>query len=452
MNNKVYYKEHIMDQENMEQENRPENLNERRMSERRRSIREVSLGDELREEKMRFQRPFDEKEKVEGRPHHHRRGTQYAGYVIGAFLALVLIFGGFLATSLFSKATITINPKTELISVSETITVSEDSGEGLTLAYEVFSIDETATQTLQGGSEEEVERKASGRIIIYNTYGEESQALVTNTRFESEDGNIYRISSSVVVPGIRNNGSPGSLEVVVTSDEPGEEYNLQSGRLTIPGLEGTDLYDAMYAEVEEPITGGFIGVIETVDPEDEELAREQNREQLRLALEGRIVESLPQEYIFVPKSVVTEFTELPNESVGGSVEVSTRGTIYGVMFKKDVLAAYFASEYSNDYRNEPLSFADPSTLDFDLGNENIDLVDIQNELDFTITGETELAWVVDTDSVKEVFAGTSRANFESIASGVTGVKRAYLKLVPGFMRSIPSNPEKIEVLVERELQ
>jgi hypothetical protein len=439
-----------MEQEN--QENTGENFTERRKEEadRRRSIRDVSLGKELREQKARFERSLEEGERIEGHPHRHRRGTQYVGYIIGAFIAIVFIFGGFLATSFFSRATITITPKTQIISVDEEIVVSENAGNGLALAYEVFSIDETASQVLQGENEEEVERSAVGKITIYNAYGEESQALVTNTRFESENGNIYRIGRSVVVPGIKQNGSPGSLEVTVTSDGAGEEFNLQSGRLTIPGLEGTDLYDSMYAEVTEAITGGFVGIVETVDPEEEETARENNREELTQALEARIVESLPQEYIFVPGSVVFEFMELPNKSTGDSVEVSTRGTLYGVMFKQDVLASYFANEYVSDYSNEPLLFGDPSTLNFELNGGNLELEDIQNEVDFSITGETELVWVVDENVVKETFAGASRGDFQSIASGIRGVQRAQLELVPGFMRSIPDSIEKIEVLVERE--
>jgi hypothetical protein len=335
--------------------------------------------------------------------------------------------------------------------LDEEITVSEDAGAGIPLAYEVFSIDEEVSQSLEGGEEEEVERRASGRITIYNAASEESQALITNTRFESEDGNIYRIGQSVVVPGIRSDGSPGSLTVTVTSDEPGEEYNLSSGRFTIPGLEGTDLYDGMYAEVEEPITGGFVGVVQTVDEEDEEEAREENREELSALLEAKISESLPGEYIFIPESTVIEFTELPNESSGDAVSVKTRGTLYGVMFKQDLLASYFANQYVDNYDNRPLAIADPASIVFELSDEDLDLSDIQGGLEMTITGGASLVSVIDVEAVKEVLAGTARSDFQQTVTAIPGIQSARLELVPGFMRSIPSNTEKIEVVVEEEL-
>lgn len=435
----------------MDEENTGEDFSERRSSERRRSIRDVKLSEELLSQKAQFQRPRPQVEDVGGRPHHHRRGTRYAGYVIGAFLVIVLIFGGFLATSYFSSATITIVPRTESVILNEELVVSADQGDGLPLAYEVFSVDEEVTQSLEGESEEEVERSAVGRIVIYNAYSEENQALITNTRFESANGNIYRISSSVVVPGIRSDGSPGSLEVTVTSDGVGEEYNLSTGRLTIPGLEGTDLYDGMYAEVEDPITGGFVGVVQTVDSEAEAEAREKNQEELEVLLNARIAESLPPEYIFVPGSVVLEFSELPNISENDSVEISTRGTLYGIMFRQDLLASYVANKYIDGYNNQPLLFSDPSAIEFSFEDEDVELSDIQDELEMIIGGNTQLVWVVETDRVKETLAGTQRGEFEANISTIPGVKSAALDLVPGFARSIPGNIEKIQVLLDTEL-
>jgi len=435
----------------MEEENTEENFAERRNSEGRRSIRDVKLSEGLLSQKAKFQRPRTQTKAEEGRQHHHRRGTRYAGYVIGVFFIIILIFGGFLATSYFSNATITIVPRSEAVILNEELVVSGDQGGGLSLAYEVFSVDEQVSQSLEGVSEEEVERSATGRIVIYNAHSEENQALVTNTRFENANGTIYRISSSVVVPGIRGDGSPGSLEVTVTSDGAGEEYNLNSGRLTIPGLEGTDLYDGMYAEVEEPITGGFVGVVQTVDFEDEEEAHEENKEELQAILNARIAESLPAEYIFVPGSVVLEFTELPNTSNNDSVQITTRGTLYGIMFKQDLLASYVANTYIDGYNNQPLLFSDPSALEFSFENEDIELSDIQDELDMTIRGNVQLVWVVETNHVKEALSGTQRSEFQDNISSISGVHSARLELVPGFARSIPSNVEKIQVLLETEL-
>jgi len=419
--------------------------------ERRRSIRNVTLDEEPSRERERFTKSMSSSGGPQ-QPTRRRRGTKYAGYVIGGFIILILIFSGFLATSYFSKATITIVPKSQTVTANEDFAVSQDPSDGLALAYEVFSIDDETETTLKGGSEKEVERKATGQITIYNTAGRENQALIANTRFKSEDGNIYRIANSVVVPGVRSDGSPGSLTVTVTSDKPGKEYNLSKGRFTIPGLEGTDLYDAMYAEVKEPIEGGFIGKVLTVDEDEERDAQEANREKLKKALDAKIAESLPQEYIFVPESTVYEFTDLPNEPTGDSVLVKTRGTLYGIMFKQDLLAGYLASQYVDGYDNQKVIIKNPSDLVFSIKGGKVELSDIQDELEMTISGTISLEWVVDTATVKTKLAGVSRDAFQKTISAIPGVKDALLELVPAFRRSIPTNIDKINVLLEEKLK
>ena len=75
----------------------------------------------------------------------------------------------------------------------------------------------------------EIERRASGKIIVFNNYSTNSQRLIARTRFETLEGKIYRIRDAVVVPGISDKDgrkTPGSIEVTVFADEPGEEYNI----------------------------------------------------------------------------------------------------------------------------------------------------------------------------------------------------------------------------------
>jgi hypothetical protein len=121
------------------------------------------------------------------------------------------------------------------------------------------------------------------------------------------------------------------------------------------------------------------------------------------------------------------------------------------MFKEDLLESYVANTYIDGYNNQPLLFSDPSALEFSFENEDIELSDIQDELDMTIRGNVQLVWVVETNHVKEALSGTQRSEFQDNISSISGVHSARLELVPGFARSIPSNVEKIQVLLETEL-
>lgn len=423
--------------------------------ERRRTIRDVRFDEGMRDRSRRFERAHSEEERLQERSPrrfgYYRRGMKPAGYVIATFAVLLVVFGGFLYLSYFGNATVTIVPRTAGVVVDERLTVSTAPGENMPLVYEVFSVNEEVSQTLPAAGEEEREIRATGRITIYNAFSQNNQTLVTNTRFRSEAGNIYRVLRSVVVPGVRPDGSPGRITVEVTSDNAGKEYNLERGRLTIPGLEGTPLFDAMYAEVTEPITGGFVGVVPVVNEEKEAEARETNRRELETKLLAKVGEVLPPEYLFVSESSVIEYADLPNEFVDGSARVKTRGTLYGVMFNKNLLAGYLAGRYVDKYDNKPVTLANPQELTISAVDDDLDLGDIQNEITLVFSGNVEIVWVVDTNYVTERLMGISRNNFHAVIQAIPSIRDARLDLSPALLRSIPTNPERVHILVEESL-
>jgi hypothetical protein len=423
--------------------------------ERRRTIRDVRLDEELRDRARRFERTSVHEEGQQERPQrtfgYYRRGMKPAGYVIALFAVLLLIFGGFLYMSYFGNATVTVVPRTAQVLVDEELTVSTTPREDMPLVYEVFSVSEEASQALPVQGEERREVRATGRITIYNTFSGANQTLVTNTRFKSEAGNIYRVLRSVVVPGVRPDGSPGRITVEVTSDRAGEEYNLPRGRFTIPGLEGTPLHEAMYAEVAEPITGGFVGAVPVVDEEKESTARETNRRNLEAKLLAKVGEVLPPDYLFVSESSIIEYTDLPNEFANDSARVKTRGTLYGVMFNKNLLAGYFAGQHVERYDNKPVTIGNPHELTINLVGEDLGLDDIQNEINLVFSGNVEIVWVIDTDHLKSRLAGISRNNFHAVIQAIPSIRDARLELAPGLLRSIPSSAGRIQILIEDSL-
>lgn len=429
-------------------QNSEDNRNNRRsdsFSDRRRSIRDISLSEELKGKR----RPARSTRGDGSKKSYYKRGSGAAKYGVLALVVTLIIFGGFFAISALSRATLTVEPRSERVSVNEEVTISESSIGGTALSYEVFSLEETASELVEGGEERQVERSAEGRITIYNT-NPNDQALIARTRFESESGNIYRISNSVMVPAARGE-TPGSLTVTVTADEVGEDSNMTSGRFTIPGLEGTELYEEMYAEVESAIEGGFVGTERSVSEADAEEALESIQSALTVSLQQKAASSLPSEYILVPGSTFLEFQELPRQPSGDSVSVRTKGTIYGVILKKDLLASYLALEYLSDYQNSPLEIRDPESLAIELDKNQLTLEDIEDEITLRLRGEVVLGWQVDEAYLREMISGVARNEAVNLAASTPGVRSARLELVPSFMRSIPTSLEKIDVRVVDEL-
>ena len=98
----------------------------------------------------------------------------------------------------------------------------------------------TASTTVKATGTEQVSQSASGVITIYNDYSTAPQTLITNTRFEAPDGNIYRIHQGVTVPGATASAggalTPGTISVTAYADQPGASYNIGQTQFTIPGF------------------------------------------------------------------------------------------------------------------------------------------------------------------------------------------------------------------------
>jgi hypothetical protein len=168
----------------------------------------------------------------------HQKPPKKKHWIFGtAIFALVAIFVISMMT-VFSSATINITPKNQDIEVDMKIVAINGIEEG-SIKYEIIKLSKTKTADLPATDEKAVELKASGKIVIYNNFSSEPQRLIVRTRFESPEGLIYRIPESVVVPGksVKNGvETPGSIEVEVFADEPGEKYNIKKSDFTIPGF------------------------------------------------------------------------------------------------------------------------------------------------------------------------------------------------------------------------
>src|SRR3989344_576101 len=67
----------------------------------------------------------------------------------------------------------------------------------------VFTEKRNLTKSYMASGSEHVERRAGGKITVYNEYSSNPQVLVQNTRFATPDGRIYRTDVKVTVPGAK---------------------------------------------------------------------------------------------------------------------------------------------------------------------------------------------------------------------------------------------------------
>lgn len=197
-------------------------------------------------------------------------------------------------------ATIALTPKSNVIDTSVNITLADIETNRAELDTRPVNMipSYTVTKKIQKVFTYQATGKifegknASGKLTIINTANRD-WPLVTDTRFQTEDGIVFRIKSPVTVPPAADDG-PGKLEVSVVADEfdafeqaVGERGNIGPSRFILPGLSGEN-QQKLYGESYEPFSGGETIVIKQISKEDLEAARVKMENDLRASAEAEL--------------------------------------------------------------------------------------------------------------------------------------------------------------------
>ena len=368
-------------------------------------------------------------------------------------LVAVLVVGTIGISALMAGADVTVYPQHHKPTVNSAVTAYPEPRDG-ELSYEIMTLTATEEKQVTATGEEEVEERAEGEIeIVKSTPG--SQLLVENTRFESPDGRIFRTTEQVEVPGATQDeggSSPGSIRVTVVADEPGEEYNYESGtRFTIPGFaEGgfTDLFEAMYAENRSDIRGGFSGPQYVIEPDELSTARQT----LQMDLRDRLVEQMhnerPAEFVLFTDAVTFTYEQLPAVEYGDElVTIKEEATLRVPIFEQNEFAAYIADASIPSYDDSPVRIDNLDEFSFSYDTDIPTGHDITSEtsLEFTLVGEPEIVWTFDEAAFKQELLGESRDALRFYVAESAALERGEARIRPFWSRSYPTDPELIEV-------
>lgn len=287
---------------------------------------------------------------------------------------------------------------------------------------------------------------ASGTITIYNTQAQ-TQKLVTNTRFATASGLIFRIHSAVSIPG-GTSTKPGSITAKVFADKVGDLYNIAPTSFTIPGFAGTPQASQVYARSSTAMAGGSSGSVPVVDSTVEGKAREALKTALGPDLEASIQTKIPAGYVLIPGSTFTTYQELVSapSSTTGQVDVKEQGTITAIVFPNAALAKAIASSVTGlSYQGEPITLASTNNLLLATGNGVPDPDD--QSFSFTISGTASLIYTVDPVHIAAAVAGETRSAAEVALTNYPEVKRAVIILRPFWRQTFPQDPSAISVTV-----
>lgn len=356
-------------------------------------------------------------------------------------LTLAVVVGAVAVLIVFSKAEARIVPASSPASLSSAaFTATTASG---TLPYLTITSQKTATKAVPSESTETVNDSSQGTVTIMNAQGV-SQPLITNTRFQTPSGQIFRIHQAVSVPA-GTAANPGKVDVTLYADQGGEAYNIAPSSFTLPGLKGSKAYDLVSAKSVAPFTGGFSGTRPSVADATSQKEYAAMETQLASDVNEDITSKVPSGYVLVPGATFTTYAPQPTAAGDkGTVALGVTATAVAVVLPTDALAhAIAAGSIGRFDQVQGLTLSDVSGLKLTStsGTAPADGQDFA----FTLSGTAEVQAVVDPLKIAGAVAGKDRASAQSILSQLPEVESDTLILRPFWKETFPNDPSKIKV-------
>lgn len=316
-------------------------------------------------------------------------------------------------------------------------------------------------------------KNSSGKITIINE-SNNSWPLVEETRFQTNDGIVFRIKSAVTVPAASADG-PGKLDATVTADEfdsfeqaVGERGNIEPTRFFLPGL-SSENQQKLYAESTEPFTGGETIVIKQVSAEDLEAARNKMVNDLRASAEAELTshikernESQKTNLELLKGADVIEMSEpqvsIPDGLEGQRIdnfEVSGEIVVTGVAYSRDDLLGILKTELKlKKSPQKKLYRIDEESLTYrivetDEGSRKIKITaTLKGIEEFEISPEKENGDRL-IRKIKEHVLNIPIDEAEVYIQNLPEIDKVHIESWPAWAPNMPGIPDNIKIEVHR---
>lgn len=406
--------------------------------------------DSVKEEKLKEEKVYEiEKENIK-----EKREWHIKKYLLIIGILAVLSGAVFAAIEIFPKVEIKIIAKKSVFELKDWITMSKNIGAidsaNKQIPAAVFSDKKNLTLSFPADGRKQVERKAVGKVLIYNSFSSDSQALIKGTRLESPDGKIFKLDDKVVVPGAKIGDGKiiaSSIEANVTAENTGEKYNIGPvSRFAIPGFKGTPKYDTFYASSKEAMAGGFIGEVAYPTEENIKSAREKTETALKESLEVLISSQISADFKIIDSgrrfAVIKENIDKEADQAG-NFSVFLEGEYSIFAFKETDLL-----ELIKNLARRSLGQDNFEPKEYKL-NYGASVADFQNnKLSFNVDYRGVFWQPVDILNFKKSVLSKQESELKQFVFSLAGVEKATISFWPFWVKKVPNKIERVNVAVE----
>ena len=370
-----------------------------------------------------------------------------------ALLGLFLILSGgvvYSAIEFLPKAKIQITAKKTDWNYVEAVIAAKDIAavdiSQKQIPAEVFSVKKNFNFSFAATGKKQIEKKAGGKIIVYNSFSSDSQPLVSGTRFQSPDGKIFKLTEKIIVPGaqvVEGKIVSSNIEATVIADQPGSQYNIGPiSRFSIPGFQGTPKEREFYAESKEAMKGGFIG--EAAYPTDEDIkkSKEKAEKDLKDYVDSYLSLQIPPEFKFIDASrqfnIIKEEVN-SNTDEKGNFTVFAEGESSVIGFREaDLISLIEKTAQSNLGANFKIK---NYQLEYGVGRPDFKKGKISFAVDFKGVFEEP----IDIESFKQKILNKDEKELKIFISSFSNIQKTTVSFWPFWVKKTPDNIKRITV-------
>jgi hypothetical protein len=351
----------------------------------------------------------------------------------------------FVVTYYYTVAEISIETKKYQVTLPDSIKVSLNPTAGA-VDYSVITFSDSMEASVDSALEKEVKDYAKGTIVVYNKYDINPQKFTEGTRFETTDGKIFRTTKAVTVPGLKKvNGvvTPGSVQVEVIADKPGEAYNIDLSDFTVPGLKNDPRFDSFYARSKTKIAGGFVGKIPEISKENQDKVVLELQDKLTKKVQEKVKNEIPKNQLLIDGLTSLEFKTLTPKSKAGKAVMSVAVTLKAYVvqnnsFVKNVLGDKITNTSPNDEFIIKLADAHAS----------MPIEASTSSPVFSLQGSASIEYVFDTAKFKTEVLGKTEVELMDIVHKYPAIKDLNLTIKPFWKNTVPNDIDKINIKVD----
>ena len=382
----------------------------------------------------------------------HFKGKKYWEMVGGILAILILAF--LFCYFTLSKAEIEIWPETESLTFETKATIDSE-GKNIDVSNKVIPgktivVEKTVSEEFPSSGEILKEKKAEGIIRVYNAYSTSSQALVSNTRFISAEGKLFRSLEKVTIPGGKYEGGklvPGELDVKVVADQSGPEYNITATTFSIPGFAGTAKYTKFYGKSSENMTGGLREKVPQVTQDDLYLAQKTLEERALKESDTALKEKISSDPLLVllKEAQASEILETfslarPKEELekfNFQVKAKSEALVFNTKDVENFIKDFILSQIPESKKLHQESLKTnylPETINLKTG-----------KIILSLKAEAKIYSDINQTDLKKNLGRKSLAEAKIFLENQPHITKTQVRFWPFWVKKVPEDADKIEI-------